>query len=130
MDTERALVSKVIHTGEIETVISRGIQEDHFADEECKEVFEALIRHVRRYKTPPSVKAIKEKFPEFELEISKDSTAFLIDQFVIKVKRRFANESILMLDEAADDPEKAKDIDIHFLDVARQLATIVPSTEV
>jgi replicative DNA helicase len=128
VDAERFLVTKLVHTGEVETVISRGIVEEHFADEECQEVFRFFTAHTRRYKTPPSMNTVKERFPKFEFEISSDSLDFLIDAFIIKVKRRMANAALFDLSDIADDPDKAQDIDIHFLDVSRQLATVVPST--
>src|SRR4051794_13033673 len=118
MDAERALVSKMIQSGELDLVVSRGIQEDHFADEECKEVYEYAIWHTREYGEPPSVTAVKNKFPDFELEVSSDAISYLLDQFIVKVKRRFANDSLLALAEMAEDPTKAEEIDIHFLDVS------------
>jgi replicative DNA helicase len=130
VDAERVLVSRLVHSGEVETVISRGISEDHFADDECQKVFEFVIGHTKRYKTPPSMQVVKERFPKFEFEISQDSISYLIDNFITKVKRRLANEFLMELAEIADDPEKSSEIDIHFLDVSRQLATVVPSTEV
>lgn len=124
------LVSKLIHTGEIETVISRGIIEDHFADDECKAVFNFALAHTKRYKTPPSMQVVKERYPKFEFEISQDSIDYLIDNFIVKVKRRLANSFLMDLAEIADDPDKSMDIDLHFLDVSRQLATVVPSVQV
>lgn len=130
MDAERSLVSKVAQTGEIDIAISRGITEAHFADEECSAVYDRIIEHIRKYKTPPSMTAVKEMFPKFEFVITSDSTDFLIDKFISNVKRRMAKEMLLELGDRADQTDGGSDIDIDFLDAARQLATIVPSTKV
>lgn len=130
MDVERSLVSRIIATGEIENVIARGIDEDHFADEECQEVYGYAITHLKKYKGAPSMKAVKDKFPSFEPELGEDSIDYLIDRHIVNVKRRLANEALMSLAEAAEDPERAEEIDIEFLDISRQLATVVPTTAV
>jgi replicative DNA helicase len=130
MDVERSLVSRIIATGEIENVIARGIDEDHFADEECQEVYAYTITHLKKYKGAPSMKAIKDKFPSFEPELGEDSIDYLTDRHIVNVKRRLANEALMSLAEAAEDPERAEEIDIEFLDISRQLATVVPTTAV
>ena len=130
MDVERSLVSRVISTGEVENVIARGIDEDHFADEECQEVYGYCIDHLKKYKSAPTMKVVKEEFPQFEPELGEEAVDYLVDKLVVLVKRRLANEAIMALAEAAEDPERAEEIDIEFLDVSRQLATVVPTTAV
>lgn len=129
-DYERSLVTRIIQTGEIENVIARGIDEEHFADEECQEVYGYAIDHLKKYKGAPSMKAVKEQFPEFDPELTEESIDYLIDKHIVNVKRRMANDAILALAEAAEDDKRAEDIDIEFLDISRQLATIVPTTAV
>ncbi len=130
MDAERSLVSKVAQTGEIAPVITRGITEDHFADEECSEVFDKIVSHWRHYKEPPSMQAVKQMVPKFEFVISSDPVDYQIDLFIKNVKRRMAKQMLLELGDRADQVDGGADIDIEFLDAARQLATIVPSTKV
>jgi replicative DNA helicase len=130
MDVERSLVSRIIATGEIENVIARGIDGDHFADDECRDVYEYSISHLKKYKGAPTMRVIKDKFPAFEPELSEDSVDYLVDRHIVNVKRRLANEAIVSLAEAAEDPERAEEIDIEFLDISRQLATVVPTTAV
>lgn len=129
MDAERALVSKMVQGGEIDKLISRGLTEDHFADEDCQEIYRFTQKHTHRYKTPPSMQAVKEKFPDFEFVVTSDATEYLIDKFIEKVKRRLAQQFVMELAEAADDPDRASNIEIEFLDVSRQLANVVPTTQ-
>ena len=130
MDVERALVSKIISTGQLEEAISKGIRADLFADDECREIFEHIVEHTRKYKTPPSMKAMQEDRPNFEIEMIQDSLAYVIDKFITMAKRRLANDQVLELAAICNDPEKGHDIDLHFLEVSRNLAMLAPSTEV
>jgi replicative DNA helicase len=130
MDIERALVSKIITTGKLEDAVSRGIREDLFADEECAKIFAYVTNHNRRYRTPPTLAAVKEDNPNFHWDHVQDPLDWLIDKFIILSKRRLANEMVVELAEACDDPERAANIDLEFLEVSRKLATLVPSVQV
>lgn len=130
MDVENALISKIITTGQIEQALSRGLREDLFADEQCQEIFLWLLNHIRRFKTPPSLSAVKKAHPEFEVDHTQDALDYLIEEFVIMAKRRLANESLVELATACDDPQRARNIDLEFLEVSRKLATLVPSLQV
>lgn len=130
MDIERALVCKIISTGRLEDVLSRGIRSDLFYDDKCREMFDYVRSHSVRYGTPPSVPAVKADKPKFEWEYVQDPLEYLIDRFVVLAKRRLADEMVIELAKACDDPERAENIDLEFLEVSRQLAMLVPSSEV
>lgn len=130
MDIERALVSKTITSGALPAVISKGIRPEHFADVECKDVYLYLLDYSRSYGSPPSESAVKNDKPDFTWEYVQDPIEYLIDRFTQVVKRRFAQDMAVELAEAADDPERSKNIDHEFFEVSRRLATLIPSTEV
>ena len=130
MDIERALVCKIISTGQLEDAISKGVRSDLFMDEECRGMFNYVLDHARRYKSPPSMKAVEQDKPDFEWHLVQDPLDYIVDRFNILAKRRLANEMILELAKLADDPKNGPDIDLHFLDASRKLATLVPSTKV
>jgi hypothetical protein len=130
MDVERALVSKVISTGQLEDAISKGVRSDLFADEECRDVYDFILAHARRYKSPPSTKVVQEEKPDFEWMLVQDSLDYLIDRFNVLAKRRLANDMVLELAALCDDPKNGPDIDLHFLDAARKLATLSALTKV
>lgn len=130
MDLERAIISKVISTGQIEDTLSKGLRVDLFYDDECQDMFEYLLEHKRRYKSAPSLDAVRQDRPGWEQEIVQDSLDYLIDKFVVLAKKRLAQEMVVELAKACDDPVRAANIDIEFLEVSRKLATLVPSTEV
>jgi len=138
MDIEGALVSKIVTTGRLEDVVARGITFEHFADDACREMFIWLTEHARKYKNLPSIEAVRDHIAEtkelrgFEIEHIDDAIEFLIDKFVNIVKRRHANEAVLEIAKILDDgdPKLTQDIDLTFLEVSRNLATIVPSTAV
>lgn len=130
MDLERALVCKIISSGQLEDAVAKGIRDDLFHDEECRDMFNYVMDHTRRYKSPPSMAAVRADRPGFEFLQIQDSLDYLIDKFVIMAKRRLANDMVLELAKACDDPERAKNIDLEFLEVSRKLAQLVPSTQV
>ena len=131
MDVERALVSKLdLDTGRMEEAITKGVELTHFADDQCREMFDYIIGHYRRYNAPPSIDAIKADRPKWEFLYPEDPLDYLIDRFIGIVKRRFAQEFAIELARRADDPDSGDTIDLQFLDVARKLALLVPSTRV
>ena len=130
MDVERALISKLISTGRMDAAITQGIGLEHFADEQCREMYDYLLDHMRRYSAPPSIEAIKDDRPKWEFLYPDDSLEYLIDKFVGVVKRRFAQDFAVELAQRADDPDSGDTIDLQFLEVARKLATLVPSVQV
>jgi replicative DNA helicase len=130
VDIERAVISKILSTGNVEEALAKGIRSDHFADEECQEMYEWITSHVRRYTLVPSEEALEAEKPKWEHHHVKDSLSYLLDHFIGVVKRRLAQEMVVELAAAADDPERAQTIDLDFLEVSRKLATIVPSSQV
>lgn len=130
MDIEKLLLSKVIQTQQADVIISRGIESDHFADRECQEVFETIVEHMREYKVPPSLDAVRLKHPDFNIEISTDALEYLMDQFVNDVKRRKAIEVGRSFRDAIDNPAQVKDIELVALEMARTLTEVVPSPTV
>lgn len=130
MDTERALISKLISTGRLDLAITQGVELAHFADEECRDMFDYIVVHYRRYNAPPSIEAIKNDRPKWEFLYPEDPLEYLIDRFIGVVKRRYAQDFAVELAQRADDPDSGHDIDLQFLEVARKLALLVPSTQV
>lgn len=130
MDIERALVSKIVSTGQLEDAISKGVRSELFADDECRDVFDFIVSHARQYKTPPSQKALAHERPEFEWEHAQEPLDYFIKKFLIFAKRRFANDLVIELAKMCDDPGQGEEIDLRFLEASRELATLVPSSEV
>ena len=88
-----------------------------------------MTDHFRRYKTSPSLDVVKEEFPNHLFETESDTLQFLKDEFLKVVKRRYAMQAIWDLAEAVDDKELVGDIDSLFLEKSRELAQIVPVTQ-
>lgn len=130
MDLERVLVSKLVFTGQIEAALSRNINSDHFYDDECRDMFEYLVHYARRYKCTPSLEVVKHDRPDFEWIQIEEPIEWAIDRFSIQVKRNMANSMLEELAAAADDRERAEQIDIEFLQVAQNLITALPHGKV
>ncbi len=128
MDIERALVSKIIFTGQLDKVLSRNVVIEQFADEECRQIYRYIVNFFRQYASPPSLELAKHDNQDFEWYQVQETIDVLIDRFADIVLRRQAAEAVIELSEALDDPERSKKIDVEFLEVARRLVTSVPGT--
>jgi replicative DNA helicase len=129
---ERKLLSKAVQDDGVVELISQGIEARHFSDKESKELWNFLTEHIKNYRKPPSFEVVKENFEEYRWEITPDPLPFLKDKFISQVKRREAIGAFSDLTEILDaneDSDMAK-IDEIFLDKAKDLAQIVPSSNI
>lgn len=130
MDLERVLVSKIVYTGQIEAALARKIKPSHFHDDECRDMYEYLVNHTRRYKSTPSLEAVKHEKPNFEWIQIQETIDWVIDRFTVQVKRKMANEMLEELASAADDRERSENIDLEFLRLAQDLITELPHNQI
>lgn len=132
MDYETQLLSKVAQSGGAESLISQGVEDRHFYEEQNKEIWDFLISHVKKYKTSPSFDVVKERFPEYNWEIVTDSLDYIKDKFLEQVTRRetyLAVEDMIKIINNNDPQDNARLNEI-FLDKANDLARIIPSSNV
>lgn len=130
VEHEYKLLSKAIHTGQIEKLINIGIEERHFSDENIRSIWLTIVEHTLKYKTPPSISALTEKHHTFVPALVDDSLEYVIDDFMLKTKRRMAVEQLRMMAVAVDDMERLPEIDEIFMDSARLLSQAVPSGKI
>lgn len=130
MDLERVLISKILYTGQVEAALSRSITTEHFYDDECRELYEYIVDHARRYKSTPSLDAIKHDRPTFEFIQTPETIEWVLDRFSVQVKRKVANEMLIELSHAADDRDRAENIDLEFLEVAQNLVMALPTGKI
>lgn len=130
MDIERVLLGKTLHAGQFEELVVRGIEVDHFSSGECREVFDSALDHLRRYQTPPSVEAMRDQHPDFAMELTSDSTDYLIDKFIAQVKRRKAIELGEAYTDAIDDPTQVGQIEEIAMEMATTLMDVVPQPRI
>lgn len=130
MDAERQLVARAAHSGHVDQMLSRGVDPSHFADDECRGIWEWMRDHTMKYKSAPSLKLVREQFPGHNFEIVSDSTDWVIDQFIKNVKRRLAAEALKDIATAWDDDTQVGNIDEIFLERARELSQVVPAKRV
>lgn len=130
MDYESKIISKAAQSGGIENLISSGISSRHFDNPQNLEVWDYLIKHMDSYKSQPSFEEIKNQFPEYDFEVVTDSFDFIKDRFVANIKRREATAALLDLGQILDenDYKSLMEIDELFLDKARDLAAIIPTS--
>lgn len=135
-DWERLLVSKAAQTGNVEALIATGVDERHFADDAAKAVWQALVDHTQKYRQSPSLTVAKDLCVkvggDFRFEVVTDSTAYITEHFLNAAKTRAAIEAMRDIARAIDSEDSAtiSRIDEVFLEKARELSMLVPSTTV
>lgn len=127
MDSEISLIGKAISTGEIGEVIARGIEPEHFYDDEISEIYEYSLDFYVKYKQSPSINVIKDQFPGFTPSLTKDPLGYHIEQFVHDVRERKAVELVRAYHDFLEDPSAIGEIEVHALDMARELTNVVPA---
>jgi KaiC/GvpD/RAD55 family RecA-like ATPase len=139
MDSERALLSSAISSGQIANLLSRGIESRHFSQtqsgQECSEIFDWVSKHTRKYSIAPSISLVRNNFPSWRGEVTEDPLEALIDEFLAETKRRKFESKVLELAEYAREFKSGKrdlrnHVDELMLDAARDLAATVPSGQV
>ena len=127
---EHDLLSKAIHTGQIEHLINIGVDETHFVDRKLREIWRLIVDHTVKYSTPPSIDVIRETYDDFLPSFVNDSLEYVVDVFFQKTKRRIAIEQLRVIASSIDDAQRAENIDEIFLDSARLLAQSVPTGKI
>lgn len=108
-------------------VIARGITADHFADEDCADVFDWALEFQKEHGATPSINVLKDEFPKFKANVSKDPLSYHMERFVNKVKERMAIELVRDFHDALEDPEEIPNIELRALEMARALTEVVPA---
>jgi replicative DNA helicase len=126
-DPERIILWKAITEGSFLELPAQGFIEDHFADEECREVYAYLSWFQNRHNATPSAVIVKREFPDFEPALSTDPLSFHIEEFVALVKKRTAIEQVRGFADSIEDPDEVMDIELRAFEMARSLAELLPS---
>jgi replicative DNA helicase len=126
MDAERLVLSKAIQTGKLEKLVGKGVSTEYFYGKECQEVWDTCVSHIRKYKSSPSLDAVRQKHPDFSFELTSDTFDYVYDNFVKQAKRRTAIEGLRQLAKAVDDPERITNIDEEILLLGGELARMFP----
>lgn len=134
MDSERSVVSSALNSGQISTLLARGVEVKHFSNtksgEEVKNVFSFAAKHARKYGVAPSPQIVKNNFPGWHGEPSSDPLEALIDQFLNDVGERLFAAKVLELAQARDNPSYRGRLDEILLDAARDFAAVFPSGQI
>lgn len=126
-DIEKLILWKALSTGELPKLASRGLEVEHFVDENVQNIYEWALDFSKQYGQPPSISAVKEEFPRFKAKLSSDPLDSHIKKFVRKVKERKAIELVRAYHEILEDPDEIDNIEMHALEMARELTEVVPA---
>jgi len=111
-DLGRALISKIIVSGDLETAITAGIEASWFEDSDLRRIFKWILEYNRRYKQSPTADALKREYPTFRRLKVPDSYQYYVDQFKRQRKRAVAVDALIDANEALDSDDPVRAIDI------------------
>lgn len=131
MDAERALISKVAHTGRgaVDLMVD-GMTADLFASDDCREVWEFIVAHQGKYGKQPTVPTILERFKHFNFELSEEPLDYIRERFIESVERRETIDFARMLAVACNEPEFAGKLADLILEKGRDLNNLLPGARV
>lgn len=122
MTNETRMLHKAIIDRNLTPVFSRGVTDDWFRDEGDRRLFSFMRKHYANYSEVPSLNAIKDNFPNFELDTEvSDSIEYLVDN-VITSRRKEATEKII--DRAIRTIEKDKDHEAALIEMQGGIAAL------
>src|SRR3954451_8159958 len=127
MDAENLLVTKALQTSHLSEVVARGIEPDHFLDDESHDVYAWAIEHMRRYSQAPTMAAAKREFPRWKPHLTKDPLAYCIDQFIDHVRFYSAVEGMRMFAEQLDNPDQIGEVETHAWEMFQQITEAIPA---
>jgi replicative DNA helicase len=131
MNPERAILSKAIQTGQIEKLIRTGVDEEHFLNTECRDVWRTCVDHTRRFKVAPSFDAIRKTHPDFGFEVVTDAMDYVVEEFQKQVKRRHVINGLRDIARVIDEqPEQIPEIEQQILELGNGISTLFPSSNV
>ncbi len=128
-DYERALISRIARTGQVNTLMAEGIREDHFSDDRVRKIWRFMTDHYRQYKIAPAFDTVFEEFPDFNFEVSGESVQYLKDKFKKEVMYRYGADAVIRISEELANPDSDQEVDQMFMEESRRLATILPTAK-
>src|SRR4051812_34626875 len=103
-DIELEVLSRAIMTGEINQLISSGVEARHFYDPEARAVFETCVEHYSTWRRPLTLDGVKRHHPGYRVVPSSDELGYLIEEFrvdrAVKVGITKAMDINRMLEQA------------------------------
>ncbi len=130
MDVERALVTKTAHSGAIMKMVREGVRTKHFADSTHRAIWDFMADFDKEHRQAPTISVLQEHFPDYLFDLPDEPLTYIRDRFIGSVKRREAIKALEGLADDVDDPSKVQEIDEIFLDRARRLTQIFPTTNI
>ena len=128
MDIEKALLTKALTSKDgLPELVARGIEPDHFADEDLADLYDWAVDFMSKHAAPPSMTITREEFGDFKPLLTKDPLTWHIEQFVRRVKERLAVELVRGYHDCLEDPLEIDEIELRALEMARELAEVVPA---
>lgn len=81
-DNELRMISRAIRDRDITPILSRGITDEWFENEDALTLWQFIKRHYTRYDEVPTAATVVANFPTIGVQRTDDTIEYLVDQFV------------------------------------------------
>lgn len=122
MDIEKCLLSKAIQSGKIQSLILRGVSEEHFENKINRAVWVYCSKHIEKYKTNPSVEAVLRDNEDFKFVVASDSLEYLFDEFSKLVVRRESMHGLMEISKLVNDHDRILSIDNELISLGTSIS--------
>jgi replicative DNA helicase len=93
-DCEIALLTKIIHEQDIRSVIRQKVTYQFFADTTNKEIFHFMVNRFQKFGRVPSMRVVKQEFPEFAPQKSQEDLMELVSE--IREAKLYADMAVFL----------------------------------
>jgi len=77
---EKAVLSRILLSGEWHSVMDRRVSAGLFQDEECRQCFQFVSDFYGQYSKVPSLELVEEQFPGMRFQLAKEPVEFYVDK--------------------------------------------------
>lgn len=129
MSVERNLINKVISSKNLDVVIGRGIETQHFFNKKNQEVWDYVVGYNTKYGEPPPMEKVRAKYKDYEYGIVTEPLEAVMDDFVADYSRKLSSEFLrdMLHNFNSYDPTQ---LPSKFYDMAQTMEKAIPHPSV
>lgn len=99
MDIEHALISEVVHTGDMAPVADARVTVDYFTDDRNRAVFKMVLDHWHQYGAPPDAQTVARAYPTYGIRSYPEPVSYYINALRDRHQERIILEALNSMGE-------------------------------
>jgi len=129
VDYANALISSVLTTGDMGTVVQRGINTTFFPEERDQRVFGLMVKHFQQYGTAPTPDVVLQSYPTYEVGDYPHGLTYYIDALAERRRQSLVVDACKQVVDRLDEEGEDSGLDaVRIMNEAVMRATFETST--